>query len=126
LPESPYFLLAALAVIVNPAAGIAEFHSASTLHVVAALRFFDPEFAFGALLEFGSADELLERFLLAIYVLVRLVLSARQIFMPGHSTLKAILLLALGTFEFIIIVIRIVNECVHAIGSGAPGYVPLF
>jgi hypothetical protein len=126
LPESPYFLLAALAVIVNPAAGIAELHTASALHVVAALRFFDPEFAFGALLEFGSADKLLEGFLLAIYVLVRLVLSARQIFVPGHSTLKAIVLLALGTFEFIIIVIRIVDECVHAICCGAPGDIPLF
>ena len=93
--------------------------------MVAALRFLDPELAFGALLEFGSADELLEGFLLTIYVLVRLVLSARQIFVPGHSTLKAIVLLTLGTFEFIIILLRIVNECVHAIGSGAPGDVPL-
>jgi hypothetical protein len=34
--------------------------------VVATLRFLDPDLAFGALLEFGSTDELLEGFLLAV------------------------------------------------------------
>jgi hypothetical protein len=62
----PDFPIAALAVIVNPAAGIAELHSASALHVVAALRFLYPELAFGALLVFGSSDKLFEGFLLAI------------------------------------------------------------
>jgi hypothetical protein len=58
--------LAANALIVSPAAGIAELHYASALHVVAALRFLHPELRSGALLEFGSADELFEGFLLAI------------------------------------------------------------
>ena len=64
--ENPKFPLAALAVVVDPPAGIAEFHSTSALHVVAALRFLHPELALGTLLEFGPAYELFEGFLLAI------------------------------------------------------------
>ena len=45
--------------------------------------------------------------------------------MPGHTTLKAIVLLALGTGEFIGILIRIVDKCVYAVGCGAPGDVSL-
>jgi hypothetical protein len=62
----PDFPLAALAVIVNPAACIAELHSASAFHVVAALRFLYPELALRALLVFGPTDELFEGFLLSI------------------------------------------------------------
>ena len=45
--------------------------------------------------------------------------------MPGYTTLQAIVLLALRTVEFIGIRIRIVDECVDAVGCGAPGDVPL-
>jgi hypothetical protein len=44
---------------------------------------------------------------------------------PSHSTLQAIVLLALGTVELIVILIRIVDEGVDAVGGGAPGNVPL-
>jgi hypothetical protein len=44
---------------------------------------------------------------------------------PSHSTLQAIVLLALGTVEFFAILILIVYECVDTVGCGAPGDVPL-
>jgi hypothetical protein len=62
----PDFPLATLALIVDPTACIAELHSASALHVVAALRFLHPELALGALLVFGPTDKLFEGFLLTI------------------------------------------------------------
>ena len=45
--------------------------------------------------------------------------------MPSYATLQAIELLALGTLEFIAMHIWIVDECVDAIGCGAPGDVSL-
>jgi hypothetical protein len=44
---------------------------------------------------------------------------------PSGTTLKTIVLLALGTVEMIGVPVWIVDECVVAIGGGAPGDVLL-
>ncbi len=59
-------VLWALALPVDPAAGIAELLAASALHVIAALCSLYPDLAEGALLEFGAADKLLEGFFVLV------------------------------------------------------------
>jgi len=56
--------------LVDAAAGIAEFFAASALHVIASLRFLHPDIAEGALLVLGAADELFEGFLILVRALL--------------------------------------------------------
>jgi hypothetical protein len=60
---------------VDTAACIAEFLTASALHVIAALGFLHPDIAEGALLVLGAADELFEGFLILVRAFLFLVLG---------------------------------------------------
>jgi hypothetical protein len=68
--ERPGEVLGALALLVDAAAGIAEFFAASARHVIAPLRFLHPDIAEWALLVLGAADELFEGFLILVRALL--------------------------------------------------------
>ena len=66
--------MAALALFVDAATLIAEFHAASALHVIAALSFLDPDLAEGTLLELGPLHEFFKRLILFFRLDAQLVL----------------------------------------------------
>jgi hypothetical protein len=82
---SPFFH--ALTLKVYPSALVAEVFAASALHMIAALGFFDPEFAEGTHLVFGTFDKFLESFFILVWINRCLIFFASHPLMIKSSAL---------------------------------------
>jgi hypothetical protein len=88
--------------------------------MIAALSFFDPEFAKRTHLILGTFHKILKGLLIFVGVGRRLVFFAGKASVVKGSALETITFFALDTSEIVAIYTCIINKGVCTVGSGAP------
>jgi hypothetical protein len=88
--------------------------------MIAALSFFDPEFAKRTHLILGTFNEILKGLFIFVGISRRLVFFAGKTSVVKGSALETITFFALDTSEIVAIYTGVINKGVGTVGSGAP------
>jgi hypothetical protein len=105
---------------IDSTASVAEVFATPALHMIAALSFFDPEFAKRAHLILGSFNKILKGLFVFVGVGRSLVFFTGKTSVVKGSALETITFFALDTSEIVAIYTCVIDKGVCTVGSGAP------